>query len=281
MSDDTTNLELRVGVTTGGNWKNSETATVSIVDAPTCAVSVDDVVTSLPLVVSVESDADVALAIVSRGIAYASPCGMQTQYAGDVVWSGVVPAGDIKIADVDLRNGCSYEVRATAHDAATGLASDAVVQEFAFELARHAPVPDAAVTVDVASRCATIVPSCPGAGKDDTCDIWRLTPDGAYRIASSVSFGSSVTDRYAPFSRDGDGWPTESAPGPATGTSHGEMSPTSCHAIACAWTGPANTSSCRITCQDPRALPSASRPARTSMASRMATGTKVPSGTPA
>ena len=205
VSDDTTSLELRVGVTTGGNWKNSETATVSIVDAPTCAVSVDDVVTSLPLVVSVESDADVALAIVSRGIAYASPCGMQTQYAGDVVWSGVVPAGDVEIADVDLRNGCSYEVRATARDAATGLASDAVVREFAFELARHAPVPDAAVTVDVASRCATIVPSCPGAGKDDTCDIWRLTPDGAYRIASGVGFGSSVTDRYAPFSRDGDG----------------------------------------------------------------------------
>lgn len=34
----------------------------------------------------------------------------------------------------------------------------------------------------------------------DVCDIYRVTPDGAYLVASDVSFGQTVVDNYAPFS---------------------------------------------------------------------------------
>lgn len=201
---DVTTVKLRVAVTTGGLWVNSEYREVVIADAPTCTVSVEDVLTALPLSVSVESSATAALSIVSRGVTYAAPEGMKTQHAGDVVWTGKTTGGTVEIADADLRNGCAYEVRAIARDAETGLRSEVAIGTFTVELERHAGIPSATIAADSVRRWASITPVAPqGAMIGDVCDVYRLTQDGACPIATGVAYGSTVTDRFAPYSTGG------------------------------------------------------------------------------
>ena len=198
---DVTTVKLRVAVTTGGLWVNSEYREVVIADAPTCSVAVEDVLSELPLSVDVEAGAEAALSIVSMGITYAAPDGMRTQHAGDVVWTGKTTGGTVEIADADLRNGCTYEVRAIARDAETGLRSEVAIGTFTVELARHAGLPSATIAADAAMRWASITLVAPeGAMPGDTCDVYRLTQDGACPIATGVAYGSTVTDRFAPYS---------------------------------------------------------------------------------
>lgn len=199
-----TELELRVSVTTGGNWKDSDLVKVAIADAPTCSVEVAETITKMPLSLTVASSAsEVRVAIISRGIAYATPSGMVTQYAGDIVWSGSVVPGDVTVEDATLVNGCTYDVVATAKDADTGLISPEAADTFAVNLARRAPMPSATISVDAAKRSATVTPACPEATEGDVCDIYRKTPDGAQLIARDVAIGSAVTDRFAPYSTVG------------------------------------------------------------------------------
>ena len=61
------------------------------------------------------------------------------------------------------------------------------------------------IAIDTELMQATITPAAPeNAAQTDVCDIYRLTADGAYLIAEDVAFGSSIVDRFAPFSRDGE-----------------------------------------------------------------------------
>lgn len=195
-------LELSVSVTTGGSWVTSDPVTTRIVDAPECSVSdVPDTLAALPLGMSVAATpgSDVSVTIVSRGISYATPSGMRFQYAGDVVWSGK-GTGDLSVSEPVFVNGCTYDVMARAKDPETGLVSEYAVATFTAAFARRTGLPSATIAVDEGARSVAITPSAPSDAIDgDVCDVYRVTPDGAQLVASGIAFGSTVTDRFAPF----------------------------------------------------------------------------------
>lgn len=202
MLQDVTELSLYVSVTTGGDWKRSPGATaVKIVDAPTCSVEVDEVIGSLPFTVLGESNADViSYFIVSRGITYESPQGQKIQYANDIVWSAAASPGEIEVSDAELLNGCTYDLRAQAIDADTGLVSEIVSVPFKVELERRAPYPSAIITPNQEDLSAEIVLENTDELEDgDTYEVYRMTHDGIYLIAENVAPGSTVIDRFAPY----------------------------------------------------------------------------------
>lgn len=202
-------LSLYVSVTTGGGWVRSEKAVhVSIVDAPTCAVIALSKVATAPFALMVDAPAqcDVALSVKSRGIAYETPAGTERQYADDVVWTASARPGEVIVPDARLVNGCTYDVCAWVTDPVTGLSSGKVTTTFTVAWARLAGLPGAVIETDRDRLWATISPTAPdGADAADTCEIYRVTPDGAHRIAEGVAFGSTVTDRFAPYSAGGSG----------------------------------------------------------------------------
>lgn len=200
--DSMDSVSLYVIMTTGGGWVASDVVTVRIVDVPTLEVLCLSRITSMPFAViaGASGGAGVALSVTSRGIVYETPIGMAEQYAGDVVWSGE-GTGHVVVEDARLVNGCTYDVTARATDADTGLCSMADPLTFTVDWAHRAPLPIASVTVDddgLSANIAILEPQ--GALDTDTCEIYRQTPDGNVLIASGISFGSTVKDRFAPFS---------------------------------------------------------------------------------
>lgn len=195
-------LSVRVSATTGGAWISSDLVDVRIVDAPTCSVSCQEVLASYPLKLDIEAsdDSSVALSIVSRGVTYTLPDGEHTQYADDVIYAAEVNSGEVSIDDIGLLMGCTYDVIVRAKDRTTGLLSEQASACFAVAWQRLADVPDATITPNDEARTVaitTIAPEDVVAG--DVCDIYRVTSDQSYLIASGVAFGSTVTDRFAPF----------------------------------------------------------------------------------
>lgn len=199
-------LMLKCSATTGGLYTDSDYESVEIAQAPTCAITANAEVTALPLTVHTAASpgSTVAITVISRGTTYDTPTGYERQFAGDIVWAGTVEAGsDALIDDARLIDGCTYDIRATAADAETGLRSDEAACSVTVRLARSAAYPDAVVTCDSGERSASIVPVAPeDAGDGDVCDIYRVTPSGADLIASGVEFGSTVRDRFAPYTCD-------------------------------------------------------------------------------
>lgn len=141
--------------------------------------------------------------------------------------------------EADFYNGGAYEFQVYAVNNTTGLRSDQVIKPFSVNWA-HTPGPaDLDTTtleimegehigeytddIDLDNfyeyhRYAVIIPGKPvyATQKDDegnvmvvseawqegdVCDIYRHTIDGVYLVASNVAFGSTVIDRYAPYSR--------------------------------------------------------------------------------
>lgn len=210
-------LLLSVSVTCGGDWATSETLPVSISDAPELGMAVNAVLTAQPLELTLTCTsprAYVAVYVVSRGVSTDSPTGTKLQAEGDVVWaeivspswtanSGAWAATVTAPATLALYDGAVYDVSASATDQDTLLSSDEETAAFAVSWEHQATCPSSSssVTVDEELLQATITPAAPdGADEGDVCDVYRLTPDGAYPIASDVPFGTSVLDRYAPFS---------------------------------------------------------------------------------
>lgn len=192
---------MYVHVTTGGNWKRSDDAvTVRIADAPTCSVSVTDTVTTTPVEVTVEADdgADVALYVVSRGISYETPAGNRIQYANDIVWSGSATPGTAVVRDANLRNGATYDVRARATDPETGLSSDLATATFRVAWADSPVAPDAEVSASGTSATISTA-AADGMGDSDVYDVYRVTKNGVYPVASDVKPGSTLVDRCCPF----------------------------------------------------------------------------------
>lgn len=195
-------LSVRVSATTGGAWVSSELASVRIVDAPTCSVSCPEILSSLPLGLDIEAsdDSSVALSIVSRGATYTLPDGEHVQYANDVIYAAEVEPGEVSIDDAELLTGCSYDVIVRAKDRTTGLSSEQASACFGVAWQRLADVPDATITPNDEDRTVAITTIAPEDVADgDVCDIYRVTSDQSYLIASDVAFGSTVTDRFAPF----------------------------------------------------------------------------------
>jgi len=208
-------LNLKVSLTTGGGWVESEAVTVSILEAPQVEVEVADTVTALPVRLNLtanDSGLMASISIISRGIAYSRPDGKKMQYAGDIVWtytgtptweegetSGEYVA-EIEVDDTAFINGCTYDVEAAVTDKSSGLSSEVSKDSFAVSWSHAAGVPSATVTPNADKLTADILVIAPhDAISTDVCDVYRSTADGYYLIASGVEFGSTVTDRFAPF----------------------------------------------------------------------------------
>jgi len=104
-------------------------------------------------------------------------------------------------AGLDLRDGATYALAATA--TANGLSSATATDSAQVAWAHQAqpPAESSAVVPDPATLSCLITPVAPeDALESDLCDVWRVTPDGAYLIASDVPFGTTVEDPYAPYS---------------------------------------------------------------------------------
>ena len=213
-------IVLVASVTTGGKWVESNQVAVSIADAPTLSISVDDTLGAQPLEIGLASNsstASVLVYVISNGVFTDSPEGTKVQAQGDVVWAGKVrpswtssdsayAAAIAAPSDLKLYDGCSYRVAVTAVDDATGLCSPEKTDVFDVSWEHQATCPsrDSVVRLDEDNLIAFIRPFAPlNAAEDDVCDIYRKTPDGAYLIASDVPFGTQVADRFAPFSHKG------------------------------------------------------------------------------
>lgn len=217
-------LALRVAVDTGTGLTWSQAAEVEVAEQPTVALSVTDL-TAQPLSVGLTcSDAGcaVALSVTAVGCAGDGPGGAVEQAEGDAVWSAAVSpewtAGDgAAKATVELpgglpfMDGAAYTVRAVATDA-RGIESEAAEATFRVGWSRKAPAPGmAAVTpYDVTDPegvrtrgCRIALASPADAEGTDTCEVYRLTPDGARIVARGLATDAVVDDPYAPFGGDG------------------------------------------------------------------------------
>jgi len=209
-------LRLTVSVTAGGKWAESNVVPVMIEDAPGLAITAAATLTAQPLALTVEctsSRASVAVKVTSRGVSTDSPTGSKVQAEGDVVWAAVVTPNWVASSSVwtatitaptlDLYDGAIYDVLVSATDAQTLLSSDDEETYFsvAWEHQATCPSQSSAIITSLENLSAGITPVAPtGAAQTDVCDVYRLTPDGAYLIAPDVTFGTMVVDRYAPFS---------------------------------------------------------------------------------
>ena len=210
-----------VSLTTGGEWSDSNVATVTFADPPELDATVAATLTSQPMSFSLGCDnasADVIAKVVSLGVTAYLPDGEDVQAMGDVIWSARISpewaaaaqnASQPYAATVTLpkglpfRDGARYALVCSAIDADSGFQSDETADEFAVNWARKAqpPATTTTVTPNLAERSATIVPAKPSNwATGDVYDLYRVTNDSVDIIAEGQVYGMSATDRYAPFS---------------------------------------------------------------------------------
>lgn len=207
--------QYMVSASTGGAFADSEWVTVRFVSIPSFAMTSPAVLRAQPLTLSFESNAGgcaVSLEVYSTGITTTVPEGVSRQLYGDVVWSGTLfpswsgssrtyTATATLPAGLDFKDKGRYVASAFCVDPVTGMASGRRVSNFRVDWSHQALAPTATVTVD-SDGVATVVPFAPtGSAASDVADVYRVTPDGVTRIASSVKYGSAVVDSNAPFSK--------------------------------------------------------------------------------
>lgn len=197
-------VSFRVGISKGGDYTYSEPVAVTFATRPTATLSFDSAtIGSRDWEFTVNCDQDGATAtveLVSQGITVRKPDSDSVQASGEVVWSGSYVCGAaIDIPDsAELIDGGDYVLRATPY--ASGLAGDPVEALLTVTWA-HQAVATASCPVTVSGKTATLTPAAPeGAMATDVCDVYRMTPDGAYLVAQGLAFGTAVTDPWAPFS---------------------------------------------------------------------------------
>ena len=209
-------VKLVVAVTTGGDWVESQSVPVTIMDKPEISISAIDTLTAQPITIDLESSsstASVALWISAHGAGGNNPNDDNPQPYGDIVWSELVTPDWVDDEGtwvttitapmgLDFRDKAGYTVYAMS--TVGGLSSDMAESSFEVEWAHQAACPDrdaSTVIVDADELTATITPIAPsGAAQTDVCDVYRKTPDGAYLIAEGVPFGATVIDPYTPYS---------------------------------------------------------------------------------
>lgn len=221
-------VSLSVAVSTGGDPivpldEDGEQAfkTVTIVDAPTIAVTVADSLTAQPLTFTLQSNvaARIVASIAAGGMSGQSPSGDVEQFAGDSVWfADTTPtwtlANDAYTCTLALdgsqefHDGIGYALNVTAVDETTGLQTAAAPAEFTVAWAHQATAPeDCTVTpadytdeYGVHHMSATIGIVAPeDALSTDVYDVYRHTADGAVLIGSGYPDGEVLVDEYAPF----------------------------------------------------------------------------------
>lgn len=219
-------VKLSVGVSCGGDWAASDWVPVTFDVSPTLTMTVPATLTAQPVSLTLTCSSprtSIMAYITSNGVSSATPAGSAVQSDGDVVWADVLSpswtaSGSSWTATVSappglaLYDGASYSVTAVATDTKTQLSSDWAEATFAVAWAHQAYEPSTSSAIVTDGLTATITPAAPSipSGVDDevadtdVCDVYRYTPDGAYLIAKDVPFGTSVTDRFAPFSNRAD-----------------------------------------------------------------------------
>ena len=211
-------ITATVTMTTGGGWADSNEVTVQIADAPTCALSNPAAtVAAQGQSFTVQSDkgGQVRVAVYANGCEGTGLHGDREQFDGDTVysgvqtpsWSGTPRAGSITLpSDLVLYNGADYTLTVVAVDESTGLESEPASSVFTISWSRTASQPTATTTVDADEKSVTVTVAAPsGADNNDTFDLYRVTPDGERKIAEGLPFGSSVKDRFAPYTSSGTG----------------------------------------------------------------------------
>lgn len=233
-------LSVHVSVTTGGDWVDSKTTPIVITDPPTvaCYPPTDSdgngLIASTPIALRVECDkpdASLHVSVKAHGGRGEGPGGDWYQPDGETVFSADIPAPawtakadaagtyetTVSIPASDgLREGCIYLLQAIATSSGLTTASDAVAAEVAWSHQAAAPKDTSTVEAfidvtdgndandsptSIGDRYVEITPAAPdGAAPTDVCDIYRVTPLGAELVAEGCSFGTTYTDRFAPFS---------------------------------------------------------------------------------
>lgn len=221
-------IPLAVRVRTGGDPVTSEAVTVEVADVPTIVVTTGETLTAQPLTLSLECSVAASVTIVATaagGNSRERPTGIEHQPEGDAVcsfettppWTEVTEDDEVVgyAATVTAPSGLElweqgeYIVTVVATDTRTGLESEEVTVPFSVDYDYKPPTPTSAITVTpsdvtdsdgIRTLSAVIqLAATTGMAQTDYYDLYRLTPDGAYLIASDLSHTETVTDPYAPF----------------------------------------------------------------------------------
>lgn len=219
---------LYVSMSTGGAAVQSDVQKVSIVDPPTCTVSVATL-TAKPLEITVGSNVETGslTVIVTADGTNGDGFGPE-QMAGDTVWStsiqnaewGAVTGGYQTVVPVPadqslLYDKASYTVQVRVMDGATGLWSEVAETDFAVDWQNKAPqlVDDSGYLADVTispsdvtdtdgirtRSCAVQLAAPDGMDPTVVMDVYRVGRDGMQTVAEGVDSTALVTDPYAPF----------------------------------------------------------------------------------
>ena len=227
-----TSIPLAVRVRTGGDPVTSEAVSVEVADAPTIEATTSETLTAQPLSLSLECSVAASVTIVATaagGNSRERPTGIEFQPEGDAVWNvettpswtAVTEGGEVvgytatvtAPSGLELWDSGEYQITVTATDTRTLLESDEVTVPFSVDYAYEPPTPTSAITVTpsdvtdsdgIRTLSAVIqLAATTGMAQTDYYDLYRLTPDGPYLIASDLSHTETVADPYAPFGNYG------------------------------------------------------------------------------
>lgn len=206
-------LSLRTRSGSGGQSDYSTPAGLIIAKKPTAAFSSTSLangkLTALPLSVTVATTAarELSLAIErAENYPMVRPDGTDTTGAkGETIYVKTIRASasnafTIELADLigRLDDGALYTLVATATDDYGQIAK--ATTNFRVEWSRQAWVPEATIVTDQASKIARITPvATEDYAEGDTCDIYRLSIDGAELVYSGAQFGTEYVDPYPAF----------------------------------------------------------------------------------
>jgi len=232
-------VPLAVRVRTGGDPVTSEAVTVEVADRPTVDATVVDeqsqpteTLTKQPFRLYLECSVAASVTVVATaagGNSRERPTGIEFQPEGDAVcsfevvpeWDEVTEGGEVvgyeatvtATSGLELWDRGEYAVTVTATDTRTGLVSDEVTAPFSVDYEHEPPTPTNAITVtpsdvtdaDGIRTLSAIIQldATTGMAQTDVYDVYRLTPDGAYLIASDLAQDETVTDPFAPFGNYG------------------------------------------------------------------------------
>jgi len=146
---------------------------------------------------------DAVIEAENAGVAYSAALAAQAVHpaSGTVYMASIAMPEDVAFLDTG-----SYSMTARAKEPVAGMTSDEASCTFKVNWAHQAPTPSDAITVEADAQemtAAITLPAPTGAAQGDVYDVYRANPTGHELIAGGVQFGSTVTDRLAPF---GDGY---------------------------------------------------------------------------
>lgn len=218
-------VTLYVQVDAGGTLISSEgERVVYLNDPPTASVSVATL-TAQPLEFDVTTNTSTAsLTVVVTALGATASEFLPRQASGDTVWSEhyeEVPweasGGSYTVrvtapGGLDFRDGCDYSIDVRVTDLRTGLSAEAPQVTFDVAWEHQAPKPPDSITVtpsDVTDEngmrtisCTLAMAAPTGALGTEVYDVYRMTPDSQYEIATGVALSAVVIDRFAPFGAD-------------------------------------------------------------------------------